>query len=213
MNLKKFNALKYATVVVLLLFCAFASRLSIAAAAQEIKPGAEKLIGFDQTVLDWANQCRDEILAQFELLLISGKASVGQVFDTFYVPIENTYPQKYHTQYDKFTDEVMQGILDKYLEKNDKLVFVVITDKNGYVPTHNTKYSQPLTGDKEKDMSSNRAKRIFNDRTGLSAAKNTDPFFLQRYSRDTGEKMVDLSVPIIIRNQHWGAVRIGYLNK
>ena len=46
--------------------------------------------------------------------------------------------------------------------------------------------------------------------TGLAAARNTEPYLLQKYARDTGEKMADLSVPIFIRNQHWGAVRIGY---
>jgi methyl-accepting chemotaxis protein len=56
----------------------------------------------------------------------------------------------------------------------------------------------------------NRTKRIFNDRTGLAAAQNTAPFLIQKYQRDTGETMADLSVPIFIDGRHWGAVRIGY---
>ncbi|WP_274534870.1 hypothetical protein [Salinivibrio kushneri] len=33
---------------------------------------------------------------------------------------------------------------------------------------------------------------------------------LQTYKRDTGEVMHDLSVPLFVAGQHWGAVRMGY---
>ncbi len=49
-----------------------------------------------------------------------------------------------------------------------------------------------------------------NDRVGLLAARNTLPFLLQRYQRDTGEDMTDLSVPVYVKGRHWGAVRVGY---
>lgn len=169
-----------------------------------------ELKGMDLQVKTWAEECRKEVTDQMELLITSGKLSLGQIFDTFYIPIPGTTPQKFNTQYDKYLDEAIQNILDKYLEKSDRLIFVVATDKNGYVPTHNTKYSQPLTGDKDKDLVGNRTKRLFNDRTGLAAAKNTEPYLLQKYNRETGEQMADLSIPIMIRNQHWGAIRIGY---
>ncbi|HPQ39427.1 MAG TPA: chemotaxis protein [bacterium] len=172
--------------------------------------GAQELKGYDANVKRWADECKAEVEEQINLLLTSGRLTLGQVFDTFYIPVPDTNPQKFHTAYDTFFDEVLQKILDKYLAKDDRLVFVVVVDKNGYLPTHNTKYSQPLTGNQDLDIVNNRTKRMFNDRTGLAAARNTEPYLLQKYARDTGEKMADLSVPIFIRNQHWGAVRIGY---
>jgi len=51
---------------------------------------------------------------------------------------------------------------------------------------------------------------MFMDLTGLSAARNLTPFLVQRYQRDTGETMVDLSVPVTVRGAHWGALRIGF---
>ncbi len=170
----------------------------------------EKLSDFDEQVRKWATSCRNEVTEQLELLLSSGRLTIGQIFDTFYVPIPNTDPQKYHTQYDKYTDEVLLPILDKYLAKDKRIMFVVAVDVNGYLPTHNSKYSLPLINDYEADVSRNRTKRLFNDRTGLAAARSTDQFLLQRYSRDTGENMADLSVPIFIKEKHWGAVRFGY---
>jgi hypothetical protein len=171
---------------------------------------AERLTPLDLKAKSAAEQCTAEIVKQFNLLLSSGRLSVPQLFDTFYVPIPDTSPQKFHTQYDRLTDGILQPILDKYLARDSHFVFVVAVDCNGYLPTHDTKYSQPLTGNPDHDLLWNRTKRIFDDRTGLAAARNTKPFLLQHYSRDTGEMMHDMSVPIFIDGRHWGAVRIGY---
>jgi methyl-accepting chemotaxis protein len=157
-----------------------------------------------------ATQCAAEVVDQFNLLLTGGKLTMGQLFDTFYIPIPNTDPQKFHTQYDRMIDGIIRPILDKYLDADEHFIFVVAVDRNGYLPTHNARYSQPLTGEGDHDTRWNRTKRIFSDRTGLAAARNTEPILLQRYSRDTGEEMTDLSVPIIIKKRHWGAIRIGY---
>lgn len=175
--------------------------------------GAVDLNAFDHKVKGWAESCADEISSQFELLLSSGKLTVPQLFDTFYIPIPGTSPQKFHTQYDQLTDGVLRPIIDKYLKLDKRLVFVVPVDVNGYLPTHNSKYSRPLTGVGDTDAKWNRTKRLFNDRTGLAAARNEDAYLLQRYSRDTGEVMSDLSVPIRVQNRRWGAVRIGYRQK
>jgi hypothetical protein len=173
----------------------------------------EDLTVFDLQVKTWAEECKKEVAAELEMLLSSGRLTIGQLFDTFYIPIPNTDPQKYHTQYDKYTDEMLQIILDKYLEKDKSILFVVAVDLNGYLPTHNLKYSKNLTGDQKTDILNNRTKRMFNDKTGLAAARNTNPYLLQKYSRDTGETMKDLSVPVLIRGKHWGAIRFGYLAK
>jgi methyl-accepting chemotaxis protein len=108
---------------------------------------------------------------------------------------------------------VLQPILDKCLERDERLVFFIAVDRNGYLPTHNSRFTQPLTGQLAEDAKRNRTKRIFNDRTGLAAARNLEPYLLQRYSRDTGEVMSDLSLPIFIHNRHWGAIRVGYRQK
>ncbi len=170
----------------------------------------ENLSGFDLQVKTMAENCRDELTQEMEKLISSNRIGMSQMFDTFYIPIPNTNPQKFRTQYDKLTDEVFRIILDNYLEKDKRILFVVAVDRNGYLPTHNTKYSRPLTDDADFNTKNNRTKRLFNDRTGLAAARNTTPYLIQKYSRDTGEMLADLSVPITIKGKHWGALRIGY---
>jgi len=170
----------------------------------------EDLSGFDLQVKTLAGNCRNEIQREMENLISSNRISMAGMFDTFYIPIPKTNPQKFKTQYDKLTDEVLRILLDKYLEKDKRILFVVAVDRNGYLPTHNTKYSRPLTADEDFNTKNNRTKRLFNDRTGLAAARNTAPYLLQKYSRDTGEMLADLSVPIMVKGKHWGALRIGY---
>ena len=141
--------------------------------------------------------------------LSSGQLSTDQLFDEHYLPIPGTLPQKYHTRFDRFTDGAIQGLEDEFL-KDDQVVFAVLVDRNGYLPTHNSKYSAPLTGDQAMDRTGNRTKRIFNDEVGLAAARNRQPFLKQVYLRDTGERMWDLSVPVYVGGKHWGGYRIGF---
>ena len=91
-----------------------------------------------------------------------------------------------------------------------QLAYAGAVDSNGYFPTHNRKFSQPLTGNYERDLVNNRTKRIFSDRTGKRCGSNTKPFLLQTYQRDTGEVMHDLSAPIYVKGRHWGGFRVGY---
>lgn len=96
------------------------------------------------------------------------------------------------------------------LARMPQLAYAGAVDNKGYFPTHNKKFSQPLTGNYEVDIVHNRTKRIFNDRTGSRCGSNTKPFLLQTYKRDTGEVMHDLSAPIYVDGKHWGGFRIGY---
>jgi len=91
-----------------------------------------------------------------------------------------------------------------------QVVFAVLADRNGYVPTHNSRYSRPLTGNAETDRKWNRSKRMFNDKVGLAAARNKEGVLVQVYERDTGEKMWDISAPVQLNGRHWGTFRIGY---
>ncbi len=148
----------------------------------------------------------------------SGQLTKEQVFDTNYQkivagPLAGAVIPKYHTAYDRFLDTTIQKIEDAYVDEDSMVVFAVLVDHNGYLPTHNTKYSKALTGDAEQDKVGNRTKRIFDDETGLKAARydgsDGKKFLHQVYKRDTGETMWDLSAPVFVDGRHWGGFRIG----
>ena len=157
-----------------------------------------------------ARELRDQAVAALEKGIAENRISGTDLNDRNYRPIANTSPQKYTTAFDKFFDQVISPIQEQVLSRQGSVFFAICVDDRGYVACHNLRYSKPMTGDPEFDKFNNRTKRIFNDKTGLKAAQNTEPFLLQTYMRDTGEIMNDLSTPIYLNSRHWGAVRIGY---
>lgn len=165
---------------------------------------------FYSPVLQEAAHAAQAIGALFEHAITDGKLTVQQLFAEQYQPIAGTRPQKYHTAYDQFTDQLLPAIQEPILQRHSNILYAGAVDRKGYFPTHNKKYSQPLTGDYQKDLLNNRSKRIFNDRTGNRCGSNTLPMLLQTYKRDTGEIMHDLSVPIMVNGKHWGGFRIGF---
>jgi methyl-accepting chemotaxis protein len=157
-----------------------------------------------------AQEAAKEVGRIFENAIKVGKISREALFDRQYTPIRGTDPQKHSTKFDAFTDRVLPTLQEGLLTAMPHLAYAGAVDNNGYFPTHNKKFSQPLTGDYAVDIINNRTKRIFNDRTGSRCGSNTKAFLLQTYKRDTGEVMHDLSVPIYVEGKHWGAFRIGY---
>jgi HAMP domain-containing protein len=146
----------------------------------------------------------------FDSAIDSGLATVAEVFDRNYVEIKG-YDfggrPKYHTRYDALTDKAVLVFQDKFLDHED-FIFAVGVDENGYLPTHNTRFQKPVTGDPAMDLAGNRTKRIFADDVGLRAAKNTEAALVQEYKRDTGETMWDVSSPIFVKGKHWGGFRV-----
>lgn len=138
----------------------------------------------------------------------NGVFTVQDAFDKDYVVIPGFEPPKFHSKFDFYTDKALLSLQDEYL-RNPNILFAIAVDTNGYLPTHNSKFQQAITGDKEKDKVGNRTKRIFDDPVGLAAAKNLNEGFVQAYARDTGESVLDISSPVLVKGRQWGNFRIG----
>jgi len=157
-----------------------------------------------------ARNAADQIQQVFEQAISSHQLSIDDLFDKQYQAVANTNPTKYTTRFDKFTDKLLPNIQEKVLAENSNLVFATATDTSGYIPTHNLKFSKPLTGNLETDIANNRTKRLFNDRTGSRCGSHSKKMLIQTYKRDTGEIMHDISVPIVVHGKQWGGFRMGY---
>ncbi|WP_305046687.1 methyl-accepting chemotaxis protein [Geoalkalibacter sp.] len=149
---------------------------------------------------------RDQATRSLEQLLAQGY----DLFDTRYQPVPGTNPQKYRTGYDEAFALSLQPLFDQVLNELPGGAFAICVDRNGYAPTHNSRYARPLTGDPQTDLANSRDKRLFKDPTGLRAAQNDKPLLLQTYMRDTGEVLCDLSLPILIGGRPWGSARLGF---
>ncbi|MGF0238729.1 methyl-accepting chemotaxis protein [Rhodococcus sp. IEGM1300] len=191
----------------------------LAQAAVQMEGQAETIserlaeVGLDdyhQRIYDLAREGATQIAARFEADIDEGRASLDDLFDRNYQPIPNTSPAKYQTRFDRYTDQVLPAIQEALLPRHEGLVFAIACTQQGYVPTHNKIFSQPLTGDVQLDSLQNRTKRKFADRTGIRCGSHQQAVLLQTYTRDTGELMHDLSVPIMLKGRHWGGLRLGY---
>lgn len=165
---------------------------------------------YHQRVYDLAREGAQRIAVQFETDVQHNRISLDDLFDRSYTPIPNTSPSKYHTRFDGYTDQVLPAIQEALLPRHEGLVFAIACTPQGYVPTHNQAFSQALTGDAQVDAVQNRTKRKFDDRTGIRCGSHQQAILLQTYTRDTGELMHDLSVPIMVNGRHWGGLRLGY---
>ncbi|KAF2406982.1 methyl-accepting chemotaxis protein [Pseudomonas antarctica] len=191
----------------------------LAEAAVQMEGQAETIserlaeVGLDdyhQRIYDLAREGANRIAEQFEADVRQSRISLEDLFDRSYTAIPKTSPSKYHTRFDGYTDQVLPAIQEALLPRHEGLVFAIACTPQGYVPTHNKAFSHALTGDAKIDAVQNRTKRKFDDRTGIRCGSHQQAVLLQTYTRDTGELMHDLSVPIMVNGRHWGGLRLGY---
>lgn len=200
MNLKK-------KIIIIIVFCIV---LSVGAIVIIIKI-------FDKIEDQLLQKCRIEALIGakvmntfMELMMYTNQLTFAQLMDANYIEIQGTNPKKYTTQYDALFDRTIQKFEDEFLNDED-VVFSILIDRNGYVPTHNSKYSRPLGSDKEKNLYYSRSKRNFADSPEIKQVlkyqgKSTVKYL---YRRDTGEIMWDIGSPIFLRDKYWGAFLVG----
>jgi hypothetical protein len=166
----------------------------------------------DHAFVHKATMAAQALTAAFEQAIRDGRVSEADVLDTDYQAVPGSDPIQYLTRLTTVCDEVVPPIVEPVLRQDGRIVFCIPTDRNGYVPTHNAVYSHPQKGgDRAYNIANCRNRRIFDDRTGLLAARNTKSFLVQTYCRDMGDKKVmlkEIDVPITIRGHQWGAVRL-----
>ena len=167
-------------------------------------------------------------------------ARFARLFDVSRADPGGFSPPKYHTAYDALVDRAMMERMDAVLAAEPGLTFALPFDLNVYAPAHNTVFSKDIAGDPAKDLAGNRTKRFFLDSPALTRAsrmelgvklpvevltrqqmlaagavltepaRDSRPFLLQTYARDTGAILTTLSVPLYVKGQRYGCVCLGW---
>jgi methyl-accepting chemotaxis protein len=176
----------------------------------KLGPSGDKAVETHARMPAIVQRAAQQIGQLFDKAIDSGRIKLEDLFDESYQPIPNTRPQKFKTRFDDFTDQSVPSTQEQLLEQNGWIVYAICTDRKGYVPTHNRRFSQALTGNEKVDFVNNRTKRVFDDPVGKRCGAHEQPFLLQTYRRDTGEIMHDISAPVYVKGRHWGGFRIGY---
>lgn len=168
----------------------------------------------DQPLIDAVKERAARISALFEDAVARRQITLADLFDSSYREIPGTNPAQKMASFTRLTDRLLPQVQEEALTLDPRIVFCAAVDRNGYLPTHNLKFSQPQSRDPVWNTANCRNRRIFDDRVGLGAARSTAPFLMQIYRRDMGggqfAMMKDVSAPITVNGRHWGGLRLAY---
>lgn len=168
-----------------------------------------------QPLIDRARQAAAQISELFAQSVARGDVSEATLFDTAYRPVPGSDPVQVETPALPFLRRVLQPLQEALVASDPRMAFAAAVDRNGWLPVHNLVFSKPQRpGDPAWNAANARDRRIFDDRTGLLAARNTRPFLIQAYNRDMGNGvtvlMKEVDAPITVAGRHWGGFRTSY---
>jgi methyl-accepting chemotaxis protein len=168
----------------------------------------------EQVFIDRVRADAAQLSRLLEDALAAGEIGQTALFSSDYRPIDGSDPQQLMAPFTTLTDRLFPQVQEAALGLSDRVVFCAAVDRNGYLPTHNRKFSQPQGSDPVWNAANCRNRRIFADRVGLKAGQSREPFLLQVYRRDMGggqfKIMMDVSAPIIVGGRHWGGLRLAF---
>ena len=169
----------------------------------------------NQEFVDRAVDAAAMVSMAFEEAVSGGKLTREALFDTDYVAIEGSNPIQFRTRSLDVLEKLLPEIQEPLLADHKRMIFCAAVDRNAYLPVHNNIYSKPQ---KRDDLAWNTAncrnRRIFDDRAGLSAARNVRQYLIQSYPRDMGNGVVimmrEIDAPVRVFGKHWGGFRTAY---
>ncbi|MGO6985198.1 methyl-accepting chemotaxis protein [Rhizobium leguminosarum] len=167
----------------------------------------------DSRWIEEAQSVARQISGAFERAVAEGQIGLDALFGRRYRPIAGSDPAQVMAAFTELTDRLLPPIQEPVTTLDERIAFCAAIDENGYLPTHNRKFSQAQRpGDTVWNTANCRNRRIFADRVGLAAGRSTAPFLVQTYRRDMGGgnfvMMKDISAPITVRGRHWGGLRL-----
>ena len=171
----------------------------------------EKLDGADNQRLELLSGVAAAAGKAWEQAVANGDLTEDALFDGEYLPISGTNPAQNMARHTLIAEKIFPPIFEPVLGTDSKIVFCLPTDRNGYIASHNLKYSQPQRpGETVWNTANCRNRRIFTDHTAILASRCTKPI-IQTYTRDMGGGnfvvLKEIDVPILVNGHRWGAVR------
>ena len=171
----------------------------------------------DRRFVELAVIARDEIRTLVEAAIARGEIGEADVFDTDYRLIAGSDPARYDNRFADFADRHLQPIIDRVTNSETVIEGCVCSDVNGYLPTHQSRRSQPpRAGDAEWNDRNCRNRRIILDETTARAVRSDAPFMMAVYQLTRGGEALmvkNVYVPLWIGGRRWGNFEIAYLDR
>lgn len=171
----------------------------------------------DGHFVDIALEAMAEIKALVETGIATSEVMQSDVFDVQYVPIAGSNPAQFATRFNTFADAKVQPLLDAVAKKDRRIVSVVISDINGYLPTHMSEKSKPQRPGEPAWNALNCRNRcnFLDDATRKAIASEAD-FMITTYRQNLGDNgyraVKNVFVPLYFAGKRWGNFEVAYVD-
>lgn len=171
----------------------------------------------DTTKIELAGRVGDEIVELVEAAIRRGTLTMEDVFDFNYRPVPGTNPPQFTTRFNEFADRHVRPILDRMKREDAMAIGSVISDINGYLPTHLSLRSQPQGCDPEWNNTWSRNRRILMDDCTRRAVANESAAMLNCYRMTLGGgeylPLKSVFVPLRFNGRRWGNYEYAYVDQ
>ena len=168
----------------------------------------------DSAVVELAAKVRDEFVGLAEAAVARGELTMEQLFDTDYVRVPGSNPERFRTSLCDWADTNWRPLFDHIVANHPEVKMSSAGDMNGFLPTHITDCSRAPTGEVEHDTAHCRNGRILYDETDAAAKRSNAPFFMAVYRQEgDGTNYVtvrNVYMPAVINGRRWGDVEVAY---
>ncbi|PWC89791.1 methyl-accepting chemotaxis protein [Azospirillum sp. TSO5] len=186
------------------------------AQSDRLRRAYDAMIEADSAIIRTVQDTAAALAKALDGALSNGSIGEEALFSTELSTIPGTEPEQCIAPFTELIDRLFPAIQEPVLASNPRFQFCAAVNAVGYLPTHNARYSEPQRpGETAWNAAHCRNRRVFADRSGLAAARNTRPFLLQAYRRDMGGgqmvRLKEVDAPIVVRGRHWGNLRLAYM--
>lgn len=168
----------------------------------------------DTDFIERAHHANRELVGIIEKAIARGEIDEDAVFDTHYVPMPGTNPTQHSTRFCDFADQYVRPVLDRIMASDSRHIGCVMSDINGYLPTHVSERSQPQGPDPKWNAEYCRNRRNFIDDATRRAIQSDNEAMLVTYRMNLGEgkylPVKNVFVPMYIAGRRWGNFEIAY---
>ncbi|MBA3666227.1 MAG: hypothetical protein H0W65_00690 [Sphingomonas sp.] len=170
----------------------------------------------DTPYIEMAQQGHADVVRAITDGLARRLLTEDELFDFDYKPVPDTDPQQYDVRFNRFADQYIQPIFDSWTGLEDLTSTAVITDINGYLPTHMSKNSQPRSDDPSWNKIHCRNRCNFIDDATRRAIQSDKPFMLVTYRIELADgefaPVKNVFIPIHIRGRRYGNYEFAYVD-
>ncbi len=169
----------------------------------------------DRRFVDIALAGTIDVQKAVETMIEGGEVSANEIFDTDYQRIEGSNPPQFSSRFNELADRVIRPILDHISASDPQIIVAVVSDVNGYLPTHISAKSLPQRDDDPawNALHCRNKCNFMDDATARAVASDAD-FMLTTYRQNLGSNgyrtVKNVFVPLYFGGKRWGNLEVAY---